>query len=110
MIEIPRLDLSAIGPMVFLAVGAILLPLIEVLLARVIRLRGAWLGRTVNREMASTAIVIFTVLLLVLALLRTVGTFDGPVAHFNLDHPMIAVDHECPFGRCPNEGGAWPSP
>ncbi|MBW2281423.1 MAG: NADH-quinone oxidoreductase subunit N [Deltaproteobacteria bacterium] len=88
----PNLDLSAISPMIFVAVGAILLPLLEVLLARMIERRRSWLGRTVNREMASTAIVIFTVLLLVLALLRTVGTFDLPVAHFNLDHPMIAVD------------------
>ncbi len=78
--------------MLFVAVGAIVLPLIEVLLARMIRLKRTWLGRTVNREMASTAIVLFTVLLLVLALLRTIGNFDAPVAYFNLDHPMIAVD------------------
>lgn len=92
MIELPRLDLSAIGPMVFLAAGAILLPLVEVLLARMIRLKRTWLGRTVNREMASSAIVTLTVFLLLLALLRTIGSFELPTAHFNLDHPLIAVD------------------
>jgi NADH-quinone oxidoreductase subunit N len=92
MIELPRIDISAIGPMVFLAVGAILLPLVEVLLARMIRLKRTWLGRTVNREMASSAIVALTLFLLVLALLRTIGSFDLPTAHFNPDHPLIAVD------------------
>ena len=92
MIELPRLDISSIGPMVFLAVGAILLPLVEVLLARMIRLKRTWLGRTINREMASSAIVTLTVFLLVLALLRTIGSFDLPTAHFNLDHPLIAID------------------
>ena len=92
MIEIPRLDLSSIAPMVFLAVGAILLPIVEVLLARMVRLKRTWLGRTINREMASSAIVTLTVFLLVLALLRTIGSFDLPTAHFNLDHPLIAID------------------
>lgn len=92
MIELPRLDLGAIGPMMFVAIGAILLPLVEVLLARMIRLKRTWLGRTVNREMASSAIVALTLFLLVLALLRTIGSFDLPTAHFNLDHPLIAVD------------------
>ena len=92
MIELPQLDLSSIGPMVFLAVGAILLPLVEVLLARMIRLKRTWLGRTINREMASSAIVTLTVFLLVLALLSTIGDFDRPTAHFNLDHPLIKID------------------
>ncbi len=34
---IPQLDIAAIAPMILVGVGAILLPLLEVLLARMVR-------------------------------------------------------------------------
>lgn len=92
MIPIPRLDLAAVSPMMFVAAGAILIPLLEVVLARMIAHKRTWLGRTINRELASTAIVMFTIVLLGLALVSTLRGFGMPVTHFNLDHPMISID------------------
>jgi len=88
----PELDLGAIAPMLFVGGGALLLPLVEVLLARWIRNRGTWLGEKVTREMASTAMVLLTAMILVLALIWTVSGFGEPTRVFNPDHPMVAMD------------------
>jgi NADH-quinone oxidoreductase subunit N len=88
----PQLDILSTTPMIFVAAGAVFLPLIEVLLARMIRNRRIWLGRPMNRELAGTAMVFTSFIVLALALISTLSSFSLPTTSFNLDHPMILID------------------
>ncbi len=89
---IPSLDIGAITPMILVAVGAIGLPLAEVVLARMVRRRRTWLSRPVTRELAGTWMSILTVVILGFALISTLGAFGEADRVFNQDHPTVLLD------------------
>jgi len=89
---IPRLDAGAIAPMILVGVGAILLPLAEVLLERMIRGRRTWLSRPMTRELAGNILSLGSVLLLIAALIATLGAFGGLTRVFNPHNPLILLD------------------
>ena len=89
---IPSVDTAALLPMILVGVGALFLPLIEVLLARMIRQKRTWLSRPINRSMAGAWIAAFSCILLGFALILTLGTVGADVRFFNLDHPTARRD------------------
>jgi NADH-quinone oxidoreductase subunit N len=84
----PTLDVGALGPMIAVAIGAALLPLIEVWLAR----QQSFLSRPLTRAWRGSALSLMATLVLLAALLLTVNGFgDGPRT-FNPAHPMVRMD------------------
>ncbi len=88
----PVLDVGAILPMIIVAAGAVLMPLFEVLLARMIQQKRTWLSRPMTRELAGTMMAFGTALILGTALIFTLGGFLRPDRVFNADHPLIRLD------------------
>ena len=89
---IPQLDIPAIMPMIFVAIGAVSLPIVEVLLARMVKHRRTWLSKPVTREWAGTVMAFLSTFLLGLALISTVKAFGMPPRVFNSSNPMILMD------------------
>ena len=89
---IPTLDTAALMPMILVGLGALFLPLIEVLLARMIRQKRTWLSRPINRSMAGAWIAGLTCALLGFALVLTLSTVGADVRFFNLSHPTARLD------------------
>ena len=89
---IPRLDIGAITPMILVGAGAILLPLAEVLLERMIRNRGTWLSRPMTRELAGNILSLGSVLVLLAALITTLDAFRGVTRVFNPHNPLVMLD------------------
>ena len=88
----PQLDAGAIGPMILVGAGAILIPLFEVVFARMIRGRRTWLSRPITRGMVGTWLSILTFGLLSFALIYTLQGFASADRVFNLDHPTVLLD------------------
>jgi len=87
------LDISALGPMLAVGVGAILLPIAEVLLAR----KRTFLSRPLTRERRGTFLAVGSLLCLVIALIVSFNGFVGPVRVFNSSNPMIVMDRASHF-------------
>ncbi len=87
------LDISALGPMLAVGVGAILLPIAEVLLAR----KRTFLSRPLTRERRGTFLAVGSLLCLVIALIVSFNGFVGPVRVFNMSNPMIVMDRVSHF-------------
>ena len=85
---LPNLDVGAVGPMIVVGVGAILLPLVEVLLSRM----RTFLYRPVTEEWIGTVLMFGCAVLLVAALLMSANGFLGEPRVFNPDHPMVLMD------------------
>jgi NADH-quinone oxidoreductase subunit N len=88
----PELDVAVIMPMIIVATAAMVLPLLEVLLARMIVRKRTWLSRPMTRELAGTMMAFVTAASLGIALLFTVGIGAAPDRHFNPDRQMIVID------------------
>jgi NADH-quinone oxidoreductase subunit N len=89
---IPNLDLGAITPMILIAVGALFLPLLEVVLARMVRQRRTWLSRPMTRGIAGTGMSLITAALLLFALFSTLGDFGGAIRVFNPQNQTLLLD------------------
>ncbi len=87
------LDIAALGPMLAVGVGAILLPIAEVLLAR----KRTFLSRPLTRERRGTFLAVGSLLCLVIALIVSFNGFVGPVRVFNMSNPMIVMDRVSHF-------------
>ena len=85
---IPQIDIVALGPMLPVAVGAILLPLAEVLMAR----KRTFLSKPFTRERRGTFLAVASLLCLVIALIISVNGLFGPPRVFNSANPMIVMD------------------
>jgi NADH-quinone oxidoreductase subunit N len=92
MIQPPVLNFAPVVPMLIVAGGALLLPMAEVFLARMVRNRGTWLRRPMTRELAGTMMAFLAAGTLGLALLFTLGTIGEPAGVFNADRPTIVID------------------
>ena len=85
---IPQIDIVALGPMLPVAVGAVLLPLAEVLMAR----KRTFLSRPFTQERRGTFLAVASLLCLVIALIISVNGLLGPSRVFNSGNPMIVMD------------------
>ncbi len=85
---IPQIDIVALGPMLPVAVGAILLPLAEVLMAR----KRTFLSKPFTRERRGTFLAVASLLCLVIALIISANGLLGPPRVFNSGNPMIVMD------------------
>jgi NADH-quinone oxidoreductase subunit N len=83
-----ELDIGAIGPMLLVAAGALLLPLAEVVLSR----QKTFLYRPVTDAWIGTVLSLSCAALLVAALVLTANGFASDPRVFNLGHPMIVMD------------------
>ena len=83
-----ELDIGAIGPMLLVATGALLLPLAEVVLSR----QKTFLYRPVTDAWIGTVLSLSCAALLVAALVLSVNGFASDPRVFNLGHPMIVMD------------------
>ena len=85
----PRLDLAAIAPIAFVAIGALVVLLGEVWLSR----RKAFLGRAVTEVWIGTVLAIVAALALGLAIYAAAATFaSGVDITFDIDNPMLRLD------------------
>jgi NADH-quinone oxidoreductase subunit N len=85
----PRLDLAAIAPIAFVAIGALLVLLGEVWLSR----RKTFLGRAVTEVWIGTVLALVSALALGLAIYAAAATFAGGVdITFDIDNPMLRLD------------------
>ena len=89
---IPNLDIAAAMPMLLVGAGAVLLPLVEVVLARMVKGRSTFLSRPVTRELAGTWMALLSVAILGFALIATLDGFADAPRVFNPDHPMVVFD------------------
>ena len=90
---IPEIDMRPILPMTVVALGVLVLPLAEVLLAR----RRTVLGAALTRERRSNYLAALSTLLLVVAFVMTLDDASGSSGVFNADHPMIVMDRVSQF-------------
>ncbi len=94
---LPQLDIAAIAPLILVGVGAILLPLLEVLLARMVRRKRTWLSRPMTRELAGTLLSLASVLILGVALIYTLDDIGETARVFNAANPLILLDGATQF-------------
>ncbi|MCP5067025.1 MAG: NADH-quinone oxidoreductase subunit N, partial [bacterium] len=85
---IPKLDIGAVSPMIAVAVGAILLPLIQVLLAR----KSTILGTALTQERRGTYLSFMSAAVLILGLILTFNGASTPGRVFNPEHSLVAMD------------------
>jgi len=85
---IPQLDVWAVAPMMPVALGVLLVPLLDVLLIR----RGSLLGQPLSAARRSTYLAAVSVIFLATALLVTLNAFSQPVRTFNPENPMVRMD------------------
>jgi NADH-quinone oxidoreductase subunit N len=83
-----ELDIGAIGPMLLIAAGALLLPLAEVVLSR----QKTFLYRPVTDAWIGTVLSLSCAALLIAALVLSANAFASDPRVFNLGHPMIVMD------------------
>jgi NADH-quinone oxidoreductase subunit N len=84
----PTLDIGALGPMLVVGAGALLLPLAEVVLSR----RRTFLYRPVTDAWIGTVLSLACAVLLIAALVLTANGFVAGPRVFNLSHPLIVMD------------------
>jgi len=89
----PVVDILAVGPMIAVAVGALLLPLGEVLMAR----KRTFLSKPLTRERRGTFLAVASLLCLVISLIVSFNGFAGPTRVFNAGNPMIVMDQVSHF-------------
>jgi NADH-quinone oxidoreductase subunit N len=93
----PRLDIGSVLPLLLVATGALVLPLLEVYFFRAIRGGRSWLARPLTRELAGTLLGVATAFFLLAALLATLADFGASASSFNLDRPLIVMDGASSF-------------
>ena len=85
----PSLDLAAVGPILFVGVGSMLVLLGEVLLSRV----GHFMNHRVTPSLVGAVLAATAMVFLGLAALMSLQQAAGPsTAFFNPDNPMFQVD------------------
>ncbi|NRA04058.1 MAG: NADH-quinone oxidoreductase subunit N [Myxococcales bacterium] len=84
----PDLDLGAVAPLCVVAVGAALMPLLDVLLGRT----KTFLSRPVTAAWAGTVMSLATTGVLSIALVMCFDAAGAAPRTFNRDHPMILMD------------------
>jgi NADH:ubiquinone oxidoreductase subunit 2 (subunit N) len=85
----PRLDLAAIAPIAFTAIGALIVLLGEVWLSK----RKTFLGRAVTEVWVGTVLALVAALALGLAIYAAAATFaSGASITFDIDNPMLRLD------------------
>ena len=84
----PDLDLAAIAPLCAVALGAVLIPLLDVLLGRT----KTFLSRPVTEAWAGTVMSLATTGVLLVALVMCFDAAGSAPRVFNRDHPMILMD------------------
>ena len=89
----PGLDIAALGPMLAVGVGVLLLPLAEVLMAR----KRTFLSKPLTRERQGTFLAVASLVCLIVALIVSFNGFVGPVRVFNSGNPMIVMDRVSHF-------------
>jgi NADH-quinone oxidoreductase subunit N len=88
---------GALLPLLFVAAGALALPLLEVFCLRAVRSRRSLLSRPFTPELAGTLLALATSLFLLAALLAALDRLGGPVRSFDPAHPLIAMDGASSF-------------
>ncbi len=91
----PELHFGTISPLLTVALGAVLLPIIEAYLSR----RKSFLSRPVTRVWIGFMLSFISTIFLAIALMLTLGKLSVPQAEvaFNAAHPMIAMDGTAHF-------------
>jgi NADH-quinone oxidoreductase subunit N len=89
----PELDIAALGPMLAVGIGVLLLPLAEVLMAR----KKTFLSKPLTRERRGTFLAVASLVCLIVALIVSFNGFVGPVRVFNSGNPMIVMDRVSHF-------------
>ena len=84
----PDLDLGAVAPLCVVAVGAALMPLLDVLLGRT----KTFLSRPVTAAWAGTVMSLATTGVWLIALVMCFDAAGAAPRTFNRDHPMILMD------------------
>jgi NADH-quinone oxidoreductase subunit N len=84
----PELDVSVIAPMIAVAVGVLLLPLADVLLAG----RKTVLGTTLTRALRGKYLAAGSAIVLVFALVQTLNGAHGTTLVFNASNEMMVMD------------------
>ncbi|MCP4005978.1 MAG: NADH-quinone oxidoreductase subunit N [bacterium] len=85
---IPDLDVGSVSPMIIVACGAILLPLVQVLIAR----KKTILGTALTQERRGIYLSFLSLAFLGFAFVSTLNGWQSGVRVFNPDHPMILMD------------------
>ena len=81
----PNLDIAAVSPMIVVAIGAVLMPLIQVLLAR----KKTLLGRPLTSVSRGTYLSALSTIVLILACFMTLSVAQSGTSVFNADHPFL---------------------
>lgn len=85
---IPQIDLSAVAPMIPVALGVLVLPLLEVWMVRM----PALLGQPMSAARRGTYLATASVFFLTASLLFTLNAFGEPLRTFNPDNAMVRMD------------------
>ncbi len=90
----PNVDLGAVGPVILVAIGAMLVLVTEVLLAG----RESFLGRRVSKAWLGSVLAVVSSFFLALSLIVAWQSFlVGDAAVFNPDQPMVRLDRLASF-------------
>lgn len=94
MTEGPNLDLAAVGPVILVGIGAMLVLVTEVMLAG----RASFLGRPVTKAWLGSVLAVISSFFLVLALVVAWQSFlVGGAPVFNPENPMVRLDRLASF-------------